>query len=59
MNRSWTVVSHTGKRMDLECGLERMEINQPKDAFARQLFMSSQPGQSIDDGVIALLSKGK
>jgi hypothetical protein len=44
--------------MDFECGLERIEIKQPKGAFAKQMFMSIQPGQSID-AVIELLSKGK
>lgn len=59
MNRSWEVVRHTGTRMDLECGTERLEIQRPKEQFAKDMFMKVRPGQSIDDGVVALFQKGK
>jgi len=49
MNRTWEVVAHTGKRMDLRCGLERKEVKCPKDATAKKMFLEIRPGQGIDD----------
>ena len=59
MNRNWEVVRHTGLRMDLECGAEKLEIKRPKEQFARDMFMNVKPGQSIDDGIVELFLKGK
>jgi hypothetical protein len=54
MGKDWTIVQHTGKRMDLERGDERKQIRAPKDPQRRQGFRELRPRQPIDDVTIAL-----
>ena len=52
MDKTWTVVANTGKRMDLECGLEKKEVRCPTDATGKKIFLGLRPGQSVDDNTL-------
>jgi hypothetical protein len=57
MAEPWRVVSNSGQHAVFERGAERLDIDRPKDEFARKMFMGIRPGTIVDDGVIALISR--
>ena len=59
MGKMWVVVLHTGKRMDLERGFERMEVHWPTNPVAQKIFTEIQPGRSVDEGTLRLLTGRK
>jgi len=59
MVKTWVVVQHTGKRMELERGFEKMEIPCPSDPIAKKMFMEIQPGRLVDEGTLRLLTGRK
>lgn len=59
MTKAWTVVLHTGERMDLECGFEKIEVPCPIDPVAKKMFMDIQPGRSVDQSTLRLLTRKK
>jgi hypothetical protein len=59
MAKAWTVVQHTGNRMDLEQGFEKLEVRCPKEPIAKKIFMDIQPGRSVDEGTLRLLTGNK
>ena len=56
MAEMWKVISNSGQHAVFERGLKRLDIDKPKDGFARQIFMSIRPGTVVDDGIIATIS---
>ena len=59
MRRVWTVVSNSGQHAVFECGTQRIDIDKPKDAFARSMFLGITPGQTVDDGILQVLLNAK
>ena len=59
MAKVWTVVQHTGKRMDLEYGFEKLEVSCPIDPVAKEIFMHIHPGRSVDQSTLLLLTGKK
>src|ERR1039458_8502990 len=59
MAEMWKVISNSGQHAVFERGLERLDIDKPKDGFARKIFMGIRPGTLIDDGTIALIRENK
>ena len=53
LGMDWTIVQHTGQRMDLERGSERKEVKAPKDPQKLQHFRNLAAGELIDDATIA------
>jgi len=51
-NRQWTVIEHSGQTMTVEHKFQRFYIKRPKDEFARQIFDSTRPEQTIDDATL-------
>ena len=39
MVKMWVVVLHTGERMDLERGFEKMEVHWPTNPVAQKMFI--------------------
>lgn len=52
MSEPWVVVVNTGKRIDLERGFEHKSIRCPRNSTAKQLFITTEPGQTIDDATV-------
>jgi hypothetical protein len=55
MAEPWKVAQATKQRLDLERGLERMELQCPRNPAARALFMQIRPGESIAEDTIHFL----
>jgi hypothetical protein len=54
----WRVVSNSGQHAVFERGNERIDINCPKDTFAKEMFIkNTSPGSLVDDGVIELFTR--
>jgi hypothetical protein len=49
MPNLWNVVSNSGERLILERGSERMEIEKPEEAFAKEMFMRRVTGSTVSD----------
>ena len=49
MPNLWNVVSNSGERLILERGSERMEIEKPEEAFAKEMFMRRITGSTVTD----------
>jgi uracil-DNA glycosylase len=59
MSEPWVVVANTGKRIDLERGFERKSIRCPSNSTAKLMFISTQPGQTIDDTTVDFFAEGR
>ena len=59
MVKTWEVVQHTGKRMDIERGFEKLEVQCPTNPMAKKMFMEIQPGRLVDEGTLRLLTRRK
>ena len=59
MAKVWTVVQHTGTRIDLEWGFEKLEVRCRKEPVAKNIFMDIQPGRPVDEGTWRLLAGNK
>jgi hypothetical protein len=55
--KTWTVISNTGKRADLESGLEKMEVQKPTHISAREFVHWLAPKSHIDDNSLGSLFK--
>jgi hypothetical protein len=55
--KTWTVVANTGKRADLECGIEKKEIERPTYIGARDFTHWLAPKTHIDDSALQSLFK--
>jgi hypothetical protein len=51
MDKFWTITAATGKRIDLECGYERMELHRPRN-MSIQEFNRYRAGMQIHDQII-------
>jgi len=55
--KTWTVISNTGKQADLECGLEKKEVQRPMHISASEFIHWLAPDSHIDDDSLRSLFK--
>jgi hypothetical protein len=55
--KTWKVVSNSGKRADLESGVEKLEFNRPPHIRPRDFVYWVTPGSNIDDTALKSLFK--
>jgi hypothetical protein len=55
--KTWTVIANTGKRADLEHGLEKKEVQKPVHISAREFIHWIAPDSQIDDNSLRSLFK--
>jgi hypothetical protein len=59
MLKTSAVVRHTGKRINLERGFEKLEVHWPTNPVAQKIFMEIQPGRLVDEGTLRLFTRRK
>ena len=59
MDWYWKVISREGKRMELECGHERMVVKVPHKTFRATTIYDGSVGPVLDDKTVELLVKGR
>jgi hypothetical protein len=55
--KTWKVIANSGKRADLESGVEKKQVNRPTYITPRDFVYWVAPGSSIDDNVLKSLFK--
>jgi hypothetical protein len=55
--KTWTVVQNTGKRADLESGLEKKEIQKPEHISTRDFIHWLPPKSRHEEGSLQSLFK--
>jgi hypothetical protein len=55
--KTWMVIANTGKRADLESGLEKKEMQKPTHISARDFIHWVAPDSHIDDDCLQSLFK--
>jgi hypothetical protein len=59
MGRVWNVISNSGQHAVFDCGAQTMEVPEPENKLAREVFIGLQPGTTVDDGTLALMLRPK
>jgi hypothetical protein len=55
--KTWTVIANTGKKADLESGLEKKEVQKPTHISASEFVHWLAPNSHIDDDSLRSLFK--
>ena len=55
--KTWTVITNTGKRADLQSGLEKKDFQKPTHISARDFVHWLAPESRIDDSSLRSLFK--
>jgi hypothetical protein len=55
--KTWTVITNTGKRADLESGLEKKEVQRPMHISPREFVHWLAPESHVDDDILGSLFK--
>lgn len=55
--KTWTVITNTGKRADLQSGLDKKEVQKPTHISAREFVRWLAPESRVDDDSLRSLFK--
>jgi hypothetical protein len=55
--KTWTVITNTRKQADLECDVEKKEVQKPTHISAREFVHWLAPDSHIDDDCLRSLFK--
>jgi hypothetical protein len=55
--KTWKVIANSGKRADLESGVEKKQVDRPRHITPRDFVHWIAPGSSIDDNALESLFK--
>jgi hypothetical protein len=55
--KTWTVITNTGKKADLESGIEKKDIQKPTHISAREFVHWLAPDSQIDEDCLRSLFK--